>query len=100
MKYHFIYSVRYYPRFNETAVVLETYYQWIWGILHILSVPVACSCPARKALAPYSVNRGLPPSTAFLHIILQSARFSGKSYWTQILCFDFPYNFFLKQFSL
>jgi len=28
---HVIYSVRYYPRFHVTAVVLGTYYPRIWG---------------------------------------------------------------------
>ena len=43
----------------------------------------------------------LPPSTIFFHIISQTARFSReKSYWTQNVCFDFLYKFYLKHFSL
>jgi hypothetical protein len=30
-EYHFIYRIRYYPRFHVTAVGLGTYYPWIRG---------------------------------------------------------------------
>jgi len=30
-EYHFIYSIRYYPRFQVSAVGLRTYYARIWG---------------------------------------------------------------------
>jgi hypothetical protein len=34
-EYHVVYSVRYYPRFNITAVGLGMYYQWIRGHYYI-----------------------------------------------------------------
>jgi hypothetical protein len=45
------------------------------------------------------VIRYLLRSTLFFHIISKTARFSGKGYWTQNVCFDFLYNFCLKYFS-
>jgi len=42
---------------------------------------------------------GLPGSTIFSHIISYTAQFSKKSHWTQNVCFDYFYNFRLKNFS-
>ena len=42
----------------------------------------------------------LPGCTIFFHIISSVARFKKNIYWTQNDCFDFLYNFCLKQFSL
>jgi len=41
----------------------------------------------------------LPRSIIFFHIISLTAEFSTKRYWTQNVCYDFLYNFCLKQFS-
>jgi hypothetical protein len=41
----------------------------------------------------------LPRSSTCSHIISKTACFSGKSYWTQNMCFDFLYNICPKHFS-
>ena len=40
----------------------------------------------------------LPHSKIFFHVFSLTAWFSKKSYWTQNVCFDFLYKFFLKNF--
>jgi hypothetical protein len=68
-------------------------------VLHNLSV-CSLSYPACKAHAPYYiVICGLSSFTIFFLIILKTARFSGKGYWTQNMYFDFLYNIYLKCFS-
>jgi len=42
---------------------------------------------------------GLPRSTTFFRIVSLKARFSKKKVSEHKTCFDFPYKFFLKQFS-
>jgi hypothetical protein len=42
---------------------------------------------------------GLSRSTIILQIVLYKQDFRKKKYWTQIACFDFLYNFYLKNFS-
>ena len=47
------------------------------------------------------VIRSLSDSTMLFYIISSTARFSGKKiYWTQNVCFDFLYNFWVKHFLL
>jgi hypothetical protein len=41
----------------------------------------------------------LSDSAIFFEIFSSNARFSEKRYETKKLCFDFLYNFYLKQFS-
>jgi len=56
----------------------------------------ACFLPGRAkdlSASRYITICSLSDSTIFFHIISKTARFSGKSYWKQNVCFDFLYNF-------
>jgi hypothetical protein len=47
------------------------------------------------------VISGLSDSTIFFFLLHYptTAKIFGKGYWTQNVCFDFLYNFYLKHFS-
>jgi len=47
----------------------------------------------------HTVTCGPPGSTLLFHIISLTIWFSKKCFWTQNVCFGFPYNFCLKHFS-
>ena len=71
------------------------------------TIEITCSEPVAVALGiqhkmrlRYNFKYGLPNFTKLFHIISQTVRFSDKKcYWAQNVCFDFLYNFCLKNFS-
>jgi hypothetical protein len=62
-------------------------------------VSVALLIQYAKRMRRIMLSCGLSGPTIFFHITSQMARFSDKSYLTQNVCFDFPYNICLKHFS-
>ena len=68
-------------------------------VLHILSVCLILSYPACNAHAPYCRLWPVRLYLIFPHFDTGGTIFEKKSYWTQNVCSDFLYNFFLKPVS-
>jgi hypothetical protein len=83
---------------------LQPLLQWKSNKYYILCVCVCvCVCslsyPACIAHAPYCHLWPVPFYRIFPHYLINGTILKKKkSYWTQIVCFDFLYNFFLKHF--
>ena len=78
---------------RATIVAVEKQYA-----LHSLSVFVAFGIHNAMQMRRIIIC-SLSCCTVFFYIISLTARFTKKSYWTWIVCFDFLYNFCLKHFS-
>ena len=74
-------------RIRKTTVVAEKQY-------YILRVCVCSLSYAAQESACAVLSCGLPGSTAFFHVISQTARLLEKRYWTKDVCFDSLYKFF------
>jgi hypothetical protein len=68
------------------------------NILYSSCVPVALGIRHAMRVRPIILSCVLSGSTIFSHIISWTARFSGKSYWTQNVRFDFLYSICQKYF--
>ena len=71
------------------------YIFWVCVCVSSLSYPAL-----KKRMRYYIVIFGLSGCIKFFHIILQTARLSGKSCWKQNACFVFLYNSCQKKFLI
>ena len=86
---------------QQWGVFVQPLLQWKSNNYYMLWV---CVCSLRytacNTLAPYCHLCPAPLYNIFPHFLINGTIFRIKSIWTQNVCIDFLYNFYLRHFSL